>query len=670
MKIVTVIPLKKGAGREDLTYFSAKDIPDGSIVTVSLRNKKVLGLVIASEDATRVKSNIKGMPFNLKKISEVKEHSIFLKGYLDSAMEISKYFAGSKNNGITSLIPAIWRENYDKIAELKNSEARPGAPGLASFETSPEKNLKPEKLLFQAPLEDRLSFYKTFIRGSFAEKKSVFIVLPTEYDIKTFGESLSRGIEQFTFAVHGNAKKIIKKFEQIITLTHPVLILGTAPFLSIPRPDFGTIIVEHESSNIYKMIPKPHFDLRLFAELLAVKINAKFILGDTLLRYETIARENSDGLAPLHPLSFRINFQGQIEILNPRVKTEALLPFDGSKASVFKILSDESVQEIKNTIAQRKNVFIFSLRKGLATMTICRDCGEIMSCEKCGAPLVLYLSHRGKKRMFVCNRCEGEISGEKLCAFCGSWNLTPLGIGTDTVYEYVKETFSKTKIFKLDKESIRTAKGAEKTLKEFEENGGSILIGTEMAFFYLQKNVPLSIVASFDSLWNLPSFKMGEKIIQIILSMVNKTAEKLIIQTKNENDPAILAIKSENLLSFVREELEDRKKLNYPPFKRFIKITHLGDKEQTIKAKKILEEVFSAQGGSASGGKEYSPEIFSGFVARLKGKYVTNALIKIDPKKWSLPEISAGSSIDENLLSKLLSLPSNFDVFVDPEDLL
>ncbi|MEK7081186.1 MAG: hypothetical protein AAB902_02260, partial [Patescibacteria group bacterium] len=138
------------------------------------------------------------------------------------------------------------------------------------------------------------------------------------------------------------------------------------------------------------------------------------------------------------------------------------------------------------------------------------------------------------------------------------------------------------------------------------------------------------------------------------------TTEKLIIQTKNENDPAILAIKSENLLSFVRAELEDRRNLDYPPFKRFIKITHLGDKEQTIRAKKVLEEIF----------KEYSPEIFSGFVARLKSKYVTNALIKIDPQKWSLPEISAGSSIDEILLAKLLSLPPSFEIFVDPEDLL
>ena len=110
----------------------------------------------------------------------------------------------------------------------------------------------------------------------------------------------------------------------------------------------------------------------------------------------------------------------------------------------------------------------------------------------------------------------------------------------------------------------------------------------------------------------------------------------------------------------MRGELEERKKFGYPPFKRFIKITYLGDKEQTKKAKETLKEIF----------KEYSPEIFSGFVAQLKNKYVTNALLKIDPSKWSLPEISHNSSIDEILLDKLLYLPSNFEILVDPEDLL
>lgn len=657
MKVVTVIPLKKGLWKEDLTYFTAQNnISTGDIVSVPLRNKKMLGLVIWTEDTTPAKYDIKNMSFNLKKINEIKGPSVFLREYLDSAMEISKYNVESKNNSITSLIPVSLRENYDKITKIKND-----AKDL-SFGKKINQNLKSEKFLFQASLEDRISAYKTFIRGSFAAKKSVFIILPTEHDIKIFEESLAKGIEQFTITVHSkwNSKKIIKKFEQIAIITHPVLILGTAPYLSIPRNDLETIIVERESSSAYKTIGRPHFDLRIFVELFSSKINAKFILADTLLRYESIARIELDNFVPWQPMQYRINFEGEVKIENPNHKDDTQ---EGSSKQAFKILGEKSIEEIKNSLERKKNVFIFSLRKGLATETVCKDCGETLSCHKCGGPLVLYLSHQGKKRIFVCNRCETDLDGDTSCASCGSWNLMPLGIGTDTVLEEIEKIFPKSsgvKIFKIDRDSVKNTQDAEKIIKEYEENPGSILIGTEMTFFYLKNKVHLSIVASFDSLWSIPNFRMSEKIIQIALSILNSTKGKFIIQTKNENDPAILALQTENLLSFVREELLDRKKLNYPPYKRFIKVRYMGDKEQTSKARKFLAERF----------EEYSPEIFSGFVAKLKNKYVTNMLIKMDLKKWSLSGISLNSSIDENLLAKLQSLPPSFEIFVDPEDLL
>ena len=651
MKILSVIPLKKGIFKTDLTYFTNLDISVGNIVSVPIRSKKVLALVTSEEELKEAKSHIKGMDFNLKKVIENKGASIFTKEFLETIFDTSKYFAQNKNNIIPYLIPNIFLEEYDKIAKFTKIEP--------SEEKAVSKSIRAEKLLLQYGLQDRISIYKTLIRESFAKGKSVFIVLPTQFDIDIFNKQLSKGIEKFTFSIHSgiSTKKNLITYEKIITSDHPVLMLGTPPFLSIPKKDIGIIILEHENSNAYRMIGWPHLDLRIFVEIYASKINAKFIMGDGMLRFETIGRKEIDNLNPLHPLSFRIDFEGEIYILGKNKE---------EKEKKFQIFKDQSIEEIKNTLKNKKSVFIFSLRKGLATQTLCKDCGDTVSCEKCGAPLVLYMSHQGKERMFVCNRCQKNMGGDIACASCKSWNLIPLGIGTDTVYEEIEKfmstqiDFPKIKIFKLDKESAKTAIGAKKIIEEFEKNPGSILIGTEMAFFYLKEKVPLSIIASFDSLWSIPNFKMNEKIIQIILSTIDNTIQKVIIQTKNENDPALLAIKSTNLLSFVREELEDRNKLSYPPFKRFIKITHLGDKEQTIKARKMLEENL----------KEYSPEIFSGFVTRLKGKYVTNALIKINPQRWSLPELSDNSFIDENLLSKLLFLQPSFEISVDPEDLL
>ena len=298
----------------------------------------------------------------------------------------------------------------------------------------------------------------------------------------------------------------------------------------------------------------------------------------------------------------------------------------------FKVLQDKSVEEIKSALQEKKNVFVFSLRKGLATITLCKDCGNSIACDKCGSTLVLYLSKDEKKKMFVCNKCSHQKDTDTTCNICGSWNLMPLGIGTDMVHEYIRKIFPKIKILKLDKESAKNKSGAKKIIEEFENENGAILIGTEMALFYLKNKIPLSVIASFDSLWSIPNFRMGEKILKILLTLMAKTENKLIIQVKNSQDGAILAIQKENLLSFVREELEDRKILGYPPFERFVKITHYGEKKDIQKAKEILGEMF----------KDYNPQIFSGFIQKKKGLYVTNALIKIKPTKWTLPAISIG----------------------------
>lgn len=639
-KVVTIIPFKKGPFGNNLTYFSNKDIKSGDIVETMLRSKKILGLVISAEDATLHKSEIKKMNFDLKKIVGVKEYSLFDKEFLASLRETSKYFAIRENDVASALIPSVLKENYDKIAKFS-------ADTKNNKENSKEKT-RAEKLLLQEKPEDRISFYKTLIRGSFAEKKSVFMVLPTLKDIEELEKELGRGIEQFTIKLHSeiSPKKILSGIEKILTLPHPVFILGTAPFLSVPREDLATIILERENTGAYRMLGHPFIDLRIFAEIFASKINAKFILADTLLRLESIARIEFDYFTPISPLSYRINFEGEIEILDM-----------GEKFQVLKGLAKE---EMTRRLVKKQNIFIFTLRKGLATLTLCRDCGETLFCEKCSAPLVLYFSKDGKKRMFVCNKCNTEKSSDTVCPDCGSWNLMPLGIGVDTVYEEIKKDFPKAKIFKLSKESVKNQKGAEKIIKEFEESSGSILVGTQMALPYLKEKVPLSIIASFDTLWSIPNFKMSEKIIEILIALVSKTKDKIIIQTKNTKDDALLAVKGENLSSFVREELRIRKKLGYPPYKRFIKIAYTGNNLEVSRAREFLQKTFAG----------YSPEIFGGFITKTKNKYSTNALIKLDQKEWSVPALSLSSSVDERLSSLLSSLPPSFTVSVDPENLL
>jgi len=118
--------------------------------------------------------------------------------------------------------------------------------------------------------------------------------------------------------------------------------------------------------------------------------------------------------------------------------------------------------------------------------------------------------------------------------------------------------------------------------KSFEDEESSILVGTELAFNYLKNSVPLAIIASLDSLFTIPNFKITEKILEIILSTGNLASDKFIIETKNPDNEIINAFKNANLLPYIKGELKERRELEYPPYKRFVKISFWGEKDEVV----------------------------------------------------------------------------------------
>ncbi len=633
MQIVTVIPLQKVVFGEELTYFTALPIAINDIVSVSIRKRNMLALVIDVAPVLDSKILLKNADFNIRKINEIKGQAFINKDFIKAARDLAQYSLLGTNFVLSYLLPESIKENYDAIAKVLPPKKSEGID-----------NIKSEKVLFQTSFDDRISYYKTLIRESFALHKSIFIVLPRENDIDIFEQSLSKGIENFVVSLHANLspKKAEERILKAVSSEHALLILATTQYLSIPRDDIRAIILEHESSNSYKTVIEPGLDLRTFVEIYATKTKTKLILSDTLLRFETIGRKDLVHLGEVRPLSFRINTETEISVIEKGAKKEL--------DSKWHPISPESIEEIKQNLAKNKNTFVFTLRKGLATYTICKHCETPVFCPDCNAPLVLYMSKDKKKRMFVCNKCRLEKNPDTICSSCGSWNLIPLGIGTEMVYEELLKYVPKDKIFELNKELIKTKASAEKLVREFENTPGGILIGTEMALYYINNKVHSSVMVSFDSLWSIPNFKISEKILQLIIQTLEKTEKRLLIETKNTTDPAISGVINGNLSNYVREELEDRATLDYPPYKRFIKIA-IQDGQNKAALKKSLSEKLA----------EFEPV-----------SYGNNLLLRLPNETWSLPELYPGGIISKDLKNLLdpMTQTENLHLQVDPEDVL
>jgi primosomal protein N' (replication factor Y) len=258
----------------------------------------------------------------------------------------------------------------------------------------------------------------------------------------------------------------------------------------------------------------------------------------------------------------------------------------------------------------------------------------------------------------MCNKCGRKEKTEISCPKCSSWNLTPLGIGTDRVYEEIKNSYPKTKIIQIDKEAT-TPKEAREAMEEYNKNPGSILIGTEMAFSYLKEEVYGSAIISLDGLFSIPSFNITQKILHLIEKLQNITSHRLIIQTRIPENKILQYILNGNVLPLCREDLRERKDFGYPPFKRLIKITFEGSPKETEVARNFIEDILG----------DYEPQVFSAFISRIKGQYITNTVIKIDPLIWPLPTDDKNIQ-DSNLYKKLRQIPPAFSINIDPEDLL
>ena len=112
-----------------------------------------------------------------------------------------------------------------------------------------------------------------------------------------------------------------------------------------------------------------------------------------------------------------------------------------------------------------------------------------------------------------------------------------------------------------------------------------------MAFSYIKENVDHSIVVSLDGILSIPSFNINQKILHIIERLQIITNNNLIIQTRDPENKILENIINGNVLPIFRQDLIERESFGYPPFKKLIKITFTGNKEETEKSRNYINKV-------------------------------------------------------------------------------
>ncbi len=639
MKILTVIPIAKSLFKGNLTYFTSKDVRAGALVDVPVRKKIIPAIVVSSQEIKTAKTAVRKSDFTLKPIKGVRMESFLSPRFIEACEEISDYFISTTGTIINELVP---RAILDSPPSL-SPESGPEFPG--------ENRRRYSSELFQASEKDRLRFYKSVVREEFAKKKSVFFCLPTIGSVNKISPKLQKGIEKYTVVLSGKMtkKKMIEQWKRALEEGHPLLIIATKSFLSLPRKDLGCLIIENENSPFYKSRTRPYVDARKVAEIMARFIKIRLIFGDSVARTETFFKEGRDSVP-------RMFLDAEQIISELGKKTDDSQNKSGAKKP-FSVIGEELGGKIKSVLNSGGNAILFINRRGHSPTTICNDCSKTILCEKCETPLVLHKESPGSKNAkFICHKCLSETSAPEQCPYCKGWKLKTLGIGTQKIEEEIEKEFPGIKLFRMDSDTVKTQKQGDELAEKFNDAQGSVLVGTEILFSYISQPADITAAVSVDGLFALPDFRINEKIFHILLKLRSLASKTFLIQTRlPEGGQHTLfnnVIKG-NISGFYREEIETRRQFQYPPFKLLIKITKEGKNEVTLK-----EEALEIEKKM----KKWSPLSYPAFIPKKKGLYSRHILLKTEPQGWPREQ--------RELHQMLASLPPTWKVDVDPESLL
>lgn len=452
------------------------------------------------------------------------------------------------------------------------------------------------------------------------------VVVPTHLELERVRAELSKGINDFvfTFSLSSKKKEMRESWQKALAEPHPILFISTSAGLLLPRADIDTIILDRENSRAYRTLSRPFIHLRVLVENLCKSTDRQLVLGDSVLSLETLWREKSGEF-------------GENSLIRWRLPTAPATLIDAksaqNEAGRFEIFSPELKTFIEKALTETGRVFLFGARKGLAPTTVCGDCGFVLPCTNCGAPVVLH--QHGETTLYICHACRERRDSTTTCGYCGSWKLVPLGIGTVEIARQAHTLFPKYKVQVLDKDHASTDKEAQKIAEKFQSEGG-ILVGTELAFFHLD-SIPYSALVSVDALFSIPDFGIHERIFYLISRLRELTKMESLIQTRNIGKQILAWASMGNIIDFYQSEVEERKMLLYPPFSIFIKVSavHKGEKAGILRLKEELAR--------------YNPDLLN-----------NSLILRLPKEEWP----------DEELIETLSLLGPEFSIRVDPESIL
>lgn len=401
--------------------------------------------------------------------------------------------------------------------------------------------------------------YMHLISEVLKEKKEAIVLVP---EISLTPQLVSNFKKRFGGSIailHSNLSNGEKYDEwRKIERKEVSIVIGARSAIFAPFTNLGLIIIDEEHSSTYKQENNPKYHAIDIALWRAKKHNIPVVLGSATPSIESYTRA-SMGIYELCEMKNRVN---------NNLPLVTLVDMKNEIRKHNTILSQILKEKIEEKINKGEQVILLLNRRGYSTITMCKSCGYVDKCPNCDIPLIYHKSSNTVR----CHYCGYGKSKLISCPECKSEDLNDLGMGTEKLEQYIKDTFPKSKVIRMDNDTTSTKGSHQKIIEAFSNLEYNILIGTQMVAKGLDfPKVTLVGVINGDSSLNIPDFRSAERTFQLLNQVAGRAGRsdlkgEVIIQGFNIDNYSIKKASIHDYIGFYTEEMKLRKLLKYSPF--------------------------------------------------------------------------------------------------------
>ena len=484
---------------------------------------------------------------------------------------------------------------------------------------------KPEKILIRGVTgSGKTEVFLQTIKKCIELKRRAIMLVP---EIALTPQMVERFVSRFgeKVAVIHSGLSYGERFDQWTKIHNNQVdvVVGARSAIFAPLENIGLIIIDEEHENSYKSEIAPRYHARDVAKFRAKYNNASLILASATPSVDSYYRAET-GEYRLFEMNKRYNNNSLPDVRIVDMRSE-LFEYHN-----FSPISNRLKFEIEKNLERGEQTILFLNRRGYNTFVSCRKCGYVAECKNCSIPLTY---HKYADNL-VCHYCGYTMNNLTVCPECGSKHVKFFGTGTQKIEDELKKLFPSARILRMDRDTTSTKGSHENILKSFKNNQADILLGTQMVTKGLDfASVTLVGVLAADSSLGVDDFRANEKTFSLLTQVCGRAGRgdlpgRAIIQTYQPKNSTIEFAKTQNYIEFYKNEINFRKRLNYPPFCDIISITVQGENETEVKAE--LEQIHSFIKNSAASDKNImkltSP--IPSPIAKIKGNFRYRILIK------------------------------------------